>query len=145
MPEDEARVLHIQAGTTRCVARIEWASSERAWIGLPEALVRHFVAASRILIQNRNLLMHSVVIEGVNNNATLYRTDRRGERQMVQATTDQIRAVADDLHDYFGFGLALANCIAVKVDGADRQAGTIVFHDWPQEPLMPAPLMAPPA
>jgi hypothetical protein len=47
---------------------------------------------------------------------------------MVQATTDQIRAVADDLHDYFGFGLALANCIVVKIDGADRQCATIVSY-----------------
>jgi hypothetical protein len=96
-----------------------------------------------VLIKNRNLLMHSVVIHGVNDSSTLYRTTRRGERQMVQATTAQIRAVADDLQRYFDFALALANCIAVKVDGTDRQAGTIVFLDWPEAPSDPAPLVAP--
>ena len=86
---------------------------------------------------NRNLLMHCVAIAGPNDSSTLYRTSKRGDRQMVQATTDQIRAVADDLHRYFEFALALANCIAVEVDAADRQVGTIVFHDWPEEPPMP--------
>ena len=124
-----------------CIVKIEEASRNRAWSGVVNERVRHFVAGTRTLILNRNLLMHSVVIAGPNNNSTLYRTGKRGDRQMVQATTDQIRAVADDLHLYFNFALALANCIAVKVDHADRQAGTIVFHDWPDEPPMPTPLV----
>lgn len=62
--------------------------------------------------------------------------------QMVEATVNQIRAVADDLHRYFSFARALANCIAVKVDGADRQTGTIVSLDWPGNPRAPVPLAA---
>lgn len=138
--EDDARLIHARVGTTACIVKIEEASRNRAWSGVVNERVRHFVAGTRTLILNRNLLMHSVVIAGPNNNSTLYRTGKRGDRQMVQATTDQIRAVADDLHLYFNFALALANCIAVKVDHADRQAGTIVFHDWPDEPPMPTPL-----
>jgi len=141
MAEDDARAENLRAGTTATVAKIEQASRERAWTGTPHDLVQHFVVAANVLIDNRNLLMHSVVIHDVNDNATLYRTTRRCERQMVQATAAQIRAVADDLQRYFDFALALANCIAVKVDGADRQAGTIVYLDWPEMPVHPLPLL----
>lgn len=138
--EDDARLIHSRVGTTTCLTKIEEASRDRAWSGITKDRVCYFVGAARILIQNRNLLMHSVVIAGPNDNSTLFRTGKRGERQMVQATTDQIRAVADDLHSYFNFALALANCIAIKVDGADRQAGTIVYCDWPDKPPAPTPL-----
>lgn len=138
--EDDARVIQLRDGTTACAAKIEKASRARAWSGIPDDRVRHFVAAMKILIENRNLLMHCVVIPGPNDSSTLYRMSKRGDRQMVQTTIDQIRAVADDLHCYFEFALALANCIAVKVDGADQQVGTIVFHDWPEEPPTPTPL-----
>jgi hypothetical protein len=138
--EDDARLLQLKDGTTASISKIEEASQRRAWSGTVEDCVHHFVAAARTLIENRNLLMHSVVIAGPNNTCTFYRTGKRGEREMVQATTEQIRSVADALYDYFNFALALANCIAVKVDGADRQAGTIVFADWPDAPPMPGRL-----
>jgi len=60
--------------------------------------------------------------------------------EMVQATTSQIRAVADDLHRYFSFARHLANCIAVKVDGADRKAGAIAHLEWFGPPPMPKAL-----
>lgn len=139
--EADARLLHARHGTTACTAKIEEASRERAWSGPPNDLVRHSVEASRILIENRNLLMHSIVVAGPNKSATLFRTGKRGERQMVQATLDQIRAVADDLYRYFNFAVALANAIAVKVDRADRQAGTIAIHEWPDAPALPGPIL----
>lgn len=138
--EDDARLLQLRDGTTACISKIGEASHRRGWSGTVENHVRHFVAAARTLIENRNLLMHSVVIAGPANTCTLYRTGKRGEREMLRATTEQIRGVADGLYDYFYFALALANCIAVKIDGADRQAGTIVFADLPDTPPMPARL-----
>jgi hypothetical protein len=60
---------------------------------------------------------------------------------MVQATTEQIRGVADGLYDGFNFALALANCIAVKI--AMEQIAKwerLPFAEWPDEPPMPAPV-----
>ena len=141
--EDDARSLHAHDGTTACIAKIEEASHQRAWSGRPNELVHHFIEASRILIRNRNLLMHSVMVSGPNTDAILFRTGKRGEREMVEATLDQIRAVADDLYGYFNFAAALANCIAIKVDRDDRRAGTIVIYEWPEAPVLPVPLLRP--
>ena len=132
LSEDAARSKHARIGTSKCVDEIERLSLERAWVDPPLDLVSHFVAAARLLVANRNLLMHSVVVHAVNDGHTLYRTSWRGDREVLHATVGQIREVADDLYSYFNFALALASCIAVKVDGVDRQAGMIVFPDWPQ-------------
>ena len=70
--------------------------------------------------------MHSVVTEGTNSMSNLHRTTKRGEMQMVEATVNQICAVADDLHRYFSFARALANCIAVKLMAQTGRPGTIV-------------------
>jgi hypothetical protein len=127
-PEAEAREIHARKGTSECVKKIEQASRERGWSGIVDGRVRHFIAATRTLIDNRNLLMHSIVV-----GETLYKTSRGGDRQMLDATTAQIRAVADDLHRYFSFGRLLAKCIATKVDQA--------HHDWPYEPRAPKALL----
>jgi hypothetical protein len=141
MAEDDAGAI-LRKNPRTCAERIESATHARAWSGTVSDLVRHFVEATSTLIDNRNLLMHSVVTAGPNNMSNLYRTSRGGEMQTVEATTDQIRAVADDLHRYFSFARTLANCIAVKIDGADRKTGAFVSLDWPDKPRLPIPLLA---
>ena len=140
-PEKEARQIHARDGITNCIGKIEQSSRVRGWSGPPNEQVRHFITAARILVQNRNLLMHSVVVSDLNNNATLYKTHKKsGDTEMVRATTAQIRAVADDLHRYFSFARHLANCIAVKVDEADRKAGAVAQIDWTEPPPLPKAL-----
>ncbi len=141
MSEEDAGTI-LRTNTKACARRIESEAHVRAWSGTVDDLVRHFVRATNTLIENRNLLMHSVVTAGPNSMSNLYRTTKGGEMQTVEATTDQIRAVADDLHRYFSFARTLANCIAVKVDGADWKAGTFVSLDWPDKPRLPVPLLA---
>jgi hypothetical protein len=139
---EEAAGAILRKNTKTCAKRIESAALARAWSGTVSDLVRHFVEATGTLIDNRNLLMHSVVAAGRNNMSNLYRTSRAGEMQTVEATTDQIRAVADDLHRYFSFARTLANCIAAKIDGADRKTGAFAYLDWPDKPRSPIPLLA---
>lgn len=138
--EKEARQIHAREGIANCIMKIKEGSDARGWSGPAEEQVRHFAAAARILVQNRNLLIHSVVVSDTNDTANLYRTQRTGDTEMVQATTAQIRAIADDLHRYFSFARRLANCIAVKVDEVDRNAGVIAQIEWVEPPPMPKPL-----
>jgi hypothetical protein len=84
--------------------------------------------------------MHSVLVQGGDEKANLYRTSRKGEPVMLQASLAQIRQIADDLVTYFNFGLALANGIATEIWKADRQAGMLAFHGWPDKPSLPKPL-----
>jgi hypothetical protein len=83
------------------------------------------------LIKNRNLLMHSMMVED-----TLYKTMLDGERLMLQATTTQIRAVADDLHRYFGHGRYLAKCIVIWIDAnhTPRRTNIIIGQAIRQRP-----------
>jgi hypothetical protein len=137
LSEDCARMTHSKLGTFHCVALIDQMIAKRNWPSEATERVYHFTSAARVLISNRNLLMHSVVVDGWGEKANLYRTNRRGEPQMVQASLEQIRAVADDLVEYFNFGLVLANCIATKIWKADQQAGMLVIQEWPDTPNMP--------
>jgi hypothetical protein len=101
------------------------------------ARVKHYLAAMRILIENRNLLIHSNMIRGMDNDPAIYSTSRNGDITMFQGSLNLIRRVADDLNAYFYFGLQVANMIATEHLGAPRQAGMMVFHEWPELPPLP--------
>jgi hypothetical protein len=76
LPEEYARMIHARVGTTACMTLIEQMLNRREWPHEPDDLVRHFLAASHVLIQSRNLLMHSVVVHSGDERANLYRTPR---------------------------------------------------------------------
>jgi hypothetical protein len=138
MPEEAARMVHARVGATTCMELTKQIIAKRInWPGEPIDRVNHFIAASRILITNRNLLMHSVMTEGWQGNAALYRTSRKGEPQMLSASLEQIRSVPDDLVAYFNFGWMLANRIAVVFLNASLQVGDAVVHAWPDKPPLP--------
>lgn len=81
------------------------------------------------------------MIDGNQNRTAIYRTNKQGSTILFEAALHEIRRVADDLNEYFYFGLALADCIAVKIHGWDRQAGTVVFRSWPDKPPLPTPFL----
>ena len=63
---------------------IEQMLDKRGWTSEADDPIRHFLAAGRVLIENRNLLMHSVVVHGGDEKSHLYRTSRKGEPLMLQ-------------------------------------------------------------
>lgn len=134
-PETEARRIHARDGTSKYVKKLEQAWRERRSSGVPDDRVHHFIAATETLIKNRNLLMHSMMVED-----TLYKTTFDGERIMLQATTTQIRTIADDLHRYFSHGRYLAKCI-VNMDQRKPYSTTVKNHHWPSNPPAPKPLL----
>jgi hypothetical protein len=104
--------------------------------------VKHYLVAMRILIENRNILVHSNMIRGTDNEPAIYSTGRNGDITMFQGSLELIRKVADDLNDYFDFGLQVANMIATEQNGAARQPGMLGFHEWPELPPLPSRLRA---
>jgi hypothetical protein len=105
VPEETARMIHARVNATACVDLTKQIIARRTnWPSEAADHVAHFTTASRTLVANRNLLMHSVMTDGWQGKAALYRTSRKGERQMLSASLDQIRAVADNLVAYFNFG-----------------------------------------
>lgn len=141
MPEEGARMVHARIGAQGCNDLISLMIARRTdWPSEPVDLVRHFVTASRILITNRNLLMHSVMTAGWEGKAALYRTGRQGQRLMLSASSEQIRAVADNLLVYFEFGWMLANRIAIEVLKIPAETGVADMRAWPDKPPLPNPL-----
>jgi hypothetical protein len=138
MPEDGARMVHARIGAKGCADLTKQIITKRTdWPSEPLALANHCAAASKILIDNWNLLMHSVITEGWQGKAALYRTGRKGERQMTSASLEQIQSVADRLVAYFDFGWKLADRIAVELLNVPQQSGSAAVQAWPEKPPLP--------
>ncbi len=80
------------------------------------------------------------MIRGLDNEPAIYSTTRNGDITMFQGSLELIRKVADDLNSYFYFGMQVANMIATEHHGAAREAGMMVFREWPEPPPLPARL-----
>lgn len=104
---------------------------------LAEDLVVHFTQAADILTKNRNFLVHSNLVHAMDNRTGFYAMSKRGNLMQAEASLDEIRQVADDLNSYFYFGMKLANTVAVRIHKLDLEAGTVVFHTWPDKPPLP--------
>jgi hypothetical protein len=62
--------------------------------------------------------------------------------EQIKIDLPAVRQIADDFQRYWDFGLALANCIAVEINGAARSVGSLVYHEWPEQPPFPFSLDA---
>lgn len=140
VPEELARIVQAQNGSATTFTLMDRMLVKRNWSREATELIHYFLAASRILTENRNRLMHSMVLDGAGDTTSLYSVSRKGEFQTIEVSAAEIRQVADDLVTYFNFALNLANWIAVEIHKADRHAGTIVVHTLPLMPPMPKSL-----
>jgi hypothetical protein len=75
--------------------------------------ITHFIDGFEILAENRNLLMHSNLIAGVEDLIALYKSNRRGETILTVIDPAELRQVADDMMAYRLYGLALGNAVAL--------------------------------
>jgi len=83
-----------------------------AWPTTVKGGITHFTNGFEILAENRNLLMHSNLVAGVNDRIALYKSNRRGETILTVIDPEELRRVADDMMAYRGYGSILANLIA---------------------------------
>jgi hypothetical protein len=130
------------------VARIRKALSERDWPQEAKQQIDHFIDAFKILVDSRNLLMHSNITSGVRDTIALYKYDFFGKTILAEVKPEELRRVADDMMTYFDYGLRLANVIAFKLlsGGAAgmEQLGlkveTPLLDVWPEKPPLPVKL-----
>jgi hypothetical protein len=99
--------------------------------------IRHYLKAMEILVANRNVLMHSNLIRGTENRTAVYSNGKRGQN-LFQVELSEIRQVADDLNNYFYFGLNVSNVIATEIHLMARTEGMLAISQWPE--LLPLPV-----
>ncbi len=97
--------------------------------------VTHFMKAFKILADNRNLLDHSNIFSGVEAPTTLYKYGRDGRTIHTVVTLAELRQVADDMVQYFNYGLCFGNSI-----GPAGTVGTLLHSTWPDQPPLPQKL-----
>ena len=136
MKEDHAAVVSARTNASDRVKLINVFLSKREWPNEALTPINHYLKATEILIKNRNVLIHSNIIRGTTR-AAIFSTTRQGTTNRFEATLEEVRQVADDLNTYFYFGLQTANLIATEIHHVAREAGMLVFHEWPSLPPMP--------
>jgi hypothetical protein len=110
----------------------------RQWHDDARMRCAHFIAGFKILADNRNLLMHSSLIASIETATMLYKTTKQGNTELCSVTVPELRAVADDMMEYFHYGLALSNIINFELLGIKPRAGD--YAAWPDMPPSPNPL-----
>ena len=93
----------------------------------------HFVNGAAILIENRNLLMHSNLEPTEDGKFVLTKPKRKeGYMLLCEIRWDQLRRVADDLEAFRAFGHLLSVHISFKFGGGTMQS---MLPDLPQKPI----------
>jgi len=136
--ETEAETILRPLPPAEKLRKLKTAIEGRCWPQPVDGLIGHFFDAALVLVGNRNTLLHSNMIPNVNETARLFRSGRKNlTPEQIQIDLPSVRQIADDFQRYWDFGLALANCIAVEINGAARSEGSLVYHDWPERPPFP--------
>jgi hypothetical protein len=137
MTEDQAAVITARTNASERAKLIETFFDRREWPSETAAAIRHYLNAMSVLIQSRNVLIHSNMVRGTENRTAIYSLSRQGRHILFQATLEEIRGVADGLEIYFNFGLELANHIATEIHHMAREAGILVVSKVPSPPSLP--------
>jgi hypothetical protein len=100
-------------GNDARIALLKQALRARDWPADLKECVTHFIKGFQILVKNRNQLMHSNILAGVEEQITLYKPTRTGKTFLTQISPADLRQVADDMMVYRDYGLAVANAIVL--------------------------------
>jgi hypothetical protein len=115
----------------------------RKWPADAEEAIQRYLDAFKVLVTNRNTLIHANLVRGMNEQVGIFTTNRKGETSMFHSSLEDVRRVADDLQTYFDFGLALANFIATEIHAVAREAGMLVVSVCPDLPPPPNSIRPP--
>jgi hypothetical protein len=140
LTEAQALVFASRANPTERANFIELFLQRREWPEPAGSAIKHYIAAMRILTENRNALIHGNIITSFRNEPAIFSLSRKGVMTMFQSSLSAIRQTADDAETYFQFGLTLANYIASEIHSAAREAGMLVVEECPQSPPLPQSL-----
>jgi hypothetical protein len=98
-----------------------------------------FISGYRTCAQNRNLLMHSNIHASVKTATTLFKTNNKGEMILCKLALGELRQVADDMHEYFAFGIALSSALTTLAGDWPSLHSRLEPFPWPSIP--PAPTL----
>lgn len=124
---------HLERMRRHLENRPQWPSSVRD-------LCARFIDGFSLLNDNRNKLMHSNVISSSAEITVLYKTNREGKTELCAVSLAELRQVADDIKAYFDYGLHLGNMISHNLLGLPYLTGSLIFHQWPDQPPLPVRL-----
>jgi hypothetical protein len=73
---------------------------------MAESLIpwQRYIDAFKVLVPNRNTLIHANLVRGMNEQVGVFTTNRKGETSMFHSRLEDVRRVADDLQADFEFG-----------------------------------------
>lgn len=137
MSEAQAAVVTARTNASDREKLIDTFHKHRKWPDEASAAIKHYLNAMGLLIKNRNVLIHSNIIRGTNDQAAIFSTTREGTTNLFQGTLEEIRRVADDLNTYFYFELNLSNFIATEIHAMARAEGMLVVSECPALPPLP--------
>ena len=140
LKERQAAVISARTNPSDRVRLIETFMSQVDWPEDAAAATKHYLKAMGILTTNRNLLVHSNMVEAWQNRTAIYSISRQGNTSVIQSSLEEIRQVADDLNEYFDFGHKLSNYIATNIHHAALEEGMFAISQIPALPPLPAHL-----
>ena len=129
-----ATMIHARCGNEACLKLIDQVLPPLTMIGPPsrEVLdIRYFTKGFEACAKNRNNLMHSEIsVFGGMLGSLLIKTTNQGRAHLSLQPKEKLRQVADDMHAYQVYGVALANAINAK-------NGNVGGFPWPDRPAPP--------
>lgn len=91
LTSDFTRALFPKIGNQARIALLKQALCERDWPAEIKESITHFIDGFQILADNRNQLMHSNIIAGVEEHITLYKSNREGKTILTQTSLADLR------------------------------------------------------
>lgn len=138
MSEDQAAVVASRVNPGERANILDIFFKRRSWPDPAGDAIKHYVAAMRIITENRNSLIHGNIVTSFGSEPAFYSLNRNsGAMTVFQSTLATMRQAADETETYFRFGLTLANYIATEIHGAARAEGMLVVNSCPALPPMP--------
>jgi hypothetical protein len=134
---DPARIVFAKIGFEAAtqvmgqwLARLDWPQKAKDDVA-------YFLAGISVCNENRNYLSHSNLMWGESYSTTVaFRTTKQGKILGVGLKLAELRQVADDIHNYTGFGRTLGNAINVHRENPPQLAA----FPWPNRPAPPRKL-----
>jgi hypothetical protein len=140
LQERQAAVISTRTNPSDRVRLIDTFMTHREWPEDAAAAIKHYLKAMGILTTNRNLLVHSNMVEAWKDKTAIYSISRQGITNIIQSSLEDVRQVADDLSEYFDFGHMLSNYIATNIHHAALEEGMFAISKIPTLPPLPVHL-----
>lgn len=115
----------------------------RTWPETAQAGIEAYLKGMRVLTENRNILVHSNIVDMAVGKAiepAIISLGRDGRTTVFESSLPAIRQVADDLYSYYHFGSNLSAYLATELSPNAREAGMLALGECPDLPPLPKPI-----